>query len=167
MMRNKKICIICIWLLKIPSSSLCFQPGVCDSSVLRPLPTEKVTAATSRHSPLKLVNAEFSDRVLIVFNHLSAALWVWPGWKQICKRGYERAAPKPPPSTSTRACRTNQGTHTLTHTFIHVSCPVGTRGRAKQNVFMLFFCRVFCCICFLNLPARSCSTWIREGSGCR
>lgn len=89
--------------------------------------------------------------VLIMFTHLSVALWAWAGWKQSYRRGYDRPAPTPPLSTSTRACRTSQhiSTHrheTYRHSHIYICCPVGTNGRAK-HLFMHFY-YVYCCILF-------------------
>lgn len=106
-----------------------------------------------------------SSNFKILFNCLFVALWVWAGWKQICRRGYDRPVQTSPPSTSTRACRTSQhiSMHThKTHRHSHIlrthdCCPVGTSGRAKTKlIYVIFCCYVYCCNSFY-FTAWSCS----------
>lgn len=147
---------------KTSLSISCFQPGVCNPSVLRSLPTEKVPTGTSLPLQegrlyLHMKCYLMCSRALIVCNHLFVALWAWAGWKQICRRGYDRPVPTPPLSTSTRACRTSRHIsmhthtrHTDTHTYIHICLSCGYTWEGKTNFIYAFFFLLLLCV-LLNL----------------
>ncbi|XP_039995283.1 sideroflexin-3 isoform X2 [Xiphias gladius] len=93
-------------------------PGVCNSSVLRPVPTEKLHEREWAGS--RCAGEDTTDQS--------------PHHHRLLQQG-------PVGPDKTYPCRHRR--HADTHTYIHVCCPVGTSRRAKQNfiyAFFFFFC---------------------------